>query len=127
MRKLLTVALLVFFLYGCGASSRVTKEDAFSGKITQKLEAKYTGPKRRVAVVEFANKTVYGKRLGTSASDILVSELGKSGKFILIERERLEKIFEEQKLGASGALDSKTAASVGNLLGASAVIVGSIS
>ncbi|MFH1074990.1 MAG: CsgG/HfaB family protein [Candidatus Firestonebacteria bacterium] len=127
MQKLLAAFMMLVFLAGCGASSRIVKEDAVSVKVTQKVESRYTGPKRRVAVVEFANKTVYGKRLGTSASDILVSELGKSGKFILIERERLGKIVEEQKLSLTGIIDSNTAASVGNILGASAIVVGAIS
>ena len=127
LKKLTAVIIMLLYMAGCGASSRIVKEDANSVKVTQKVESKYTGPKRRVAVVEFANKTVYGKRLGTSASDILVTELGKSGKFIIIERERLVKIIEEQKLGLTGLLDSNTAAGVGNMLGASAVVLGTIS
>jgi curli biogenesis system outer membrane secretion channel CsgG len=127
MKELLTAALLFSFLGGCGVSSKITKEDAVSVKVTEKVEAKYAGPKRRVAVLEFANKTVFGKRLGTSAADILVSELGKSGKFILIEREKLGRLAEEKKLGLTGLIDSNTAVSAGNMLGAAAVIFGTIS
>ena len=46
---------------------------------TDRDVSKYTGPKRRIGVVDFDNKTAYGQRLGTAASDILVTELAKLG------------------------------------------------
>jgi len=65
--------------------------------------------------------------LGNSATDVLITELAKSGKFILIERDRMNKLLEEQKLGMSGAIDSSTAARVGRILGLNAIVTGSIS
>lgn len=43
----------------------------------------------------------------------------------VIEREQLEKVFQEQKLGMSGAIDEGTAAEVGRVLGLDAIIYGS--
>jgi curli biogenesis system outer membrane secretion channel CsgG len=84
--------------------------------------------KRRIGVVDFENKTTYGaNRLGTSASDILITELAKSGKFIVVERDKLDKLMAEQKLGMSGAIDPNTAARVGKILGLNAIVTGSIS
>src|SRR5579863_5796118 len=72
------------------------------------------GLKRRIGVVDFENKTTYGaNRLGTSASDVLITELAKSGKFIVVERDKINTIMAEQKLGMSGAIDPSTAAQVG--------------
>ena len=84
--------------------------------------------KRRIGVVDFENKTTYGaNRLGTSASDILITELAKSGKFIVVERDKMDKLMAEQKLGMSGAIDPNTAAKVGKILGLNAIVTGSIS
>lgn len=85
------------------------------------------GPKLRVAVAKFENKTTYGARLGTAASDILVTELARTERFILIERAELDRLLTEQKLGLTGAVDPATAAQMGKILGAAAMIVGSVS
>ncbi|MCK4815369.1 hypothetical protein KA005_06335, partial [bacterium] len=50
----------------------------------------------RVAIVDFTNKTKYGaRRLSDSAAQILVSELSRSGNFIIIEREKLYAVLKE--------------------------------
>ena len=86
------------------------------------------GPKRRVAVVDFENKTIYGKRrLGSSVADILVTELKKSDRFILVEREKINKILEEQKFQYTGAVAESTVVELGKILGVSAMITGSVS
>jgi curli biogenesis system outer membrane secretion channel CsgG len=77
----------------------------------------YTGPKKRVCIVDFVNKSEYGQgRLGRAASDILSTELFKSGAFILVERENMQDLFNEQALGQTG-----------ELLGCGAIVTGSIS
>jgi curli biogenesis system outer membrane secretion channel CsgG len=79
-------------------------------------------------VVSFENKAPYAQaRIGNTATDILITELVKSGKFIVIERDKMDKIMEEQKLGQSGAIDPSTAAKVGKILGLNAIVTGSIS
>jgi curli biogenesis system outer membrane secretion channel CsgG len=85
------------------------------------------GPRLRVAVVEFENKTTYGQRLGTAAADILVTELAKTDRFILIERSKLDKLLAEQKLGMTGVVDPATAAQMGKVLGAAAIVTGAVS
>ncbi|MBU2528119.1 CsgG/HfaB family protein [bacterium] len=114
------------FISGCATIS-VKQAQTISAE-TETITSGYTGPKKKVAVIDFENKTRYGaRRLGTSASDILVTELGKTGKFILVEREKIGKIVEEQRLGLTGILDSNTAIEIGNLLGVNAIVTGSIS
>ncbi len=80
--------------------------------------------KRKVAIGRFTNETRYGKTfqvdsnsdpLGKQASDMLASRLVASQKFMVLERPDLNKIQAEQSL--SGA---------GDLVGADALIVGSI-
>ncbi len=85
------------------------------------------GPRLRIAVVEFENKTSYGARLGSAAADILMTELVRTDRFILVERAKLSKLLEEQKLGLSGVIEPETAARMGRLLGAAAIITGAVS
>lgn len=88
----------------------------------------YRGPKRRIAVIDFQNKTPYGQReLGDSATDIIVTELQKTGQFILVEREKVQALLDEQRFSNSEAAEPVTAAKIGRLLGASAVVTGSVS
>jgi len=111
----------------CGPSTRIRKEQAVTATETEKVKSKFTGPKRRIGVVEFENKSAYGQRLGTAASDILVTELSKTGKFVVVERDKLNKILDEQKLQSTGVIDPKTAVAVGKVLGLSAIVTGSVS
>jgi curli biogenesis system outer membrane secretion channel CsgG len=88
----------------------------------------HKGPKLRVGIVDFVNKSSYGAgRLGTSASDILTTELFKTGAFILVERDRLKQVLGEQALGQAGMVSTETAAQAGKVLGLNALVTGSIS
>ena len=83
--------------------------------------------KDRVAVMDFENKTQYGGwRLGRGASDILTTELVKTGKFNVMERDRLAAIIQEQNLGASGRIDPSTAARIGKIIGVKFIITGAV-
>jgi curli biogenesis system outer membrane secretion channel CsgG len=85
--------------------------------------------KPRVAVLAFENNTtlsILGSRLGFAAADEVTTQLVKSGEFTVIERSQIETLISEQKLGQSGLVDAATAARIGRLLGAQAVITGSI-
>ena len=126
MVSLSLVSVMAFS--GCAARMGVKMKQDVSANETKKVTSKYTGPRRRVGVVDFENKTAYGQqRLGQSASDILITELVKTGKFIVVERDRMHKLMEEQKLGLTGAIDGATAAQMGKILGLNAVVTGAIS
>ena len=118
---------LSFVVAGCAPRTTIRQKTATTVKETKKMESKYIGPKRRVGVIDFANKTAYGSRLGDSATDILVTELSKTGRFIVVERDKMSKLLEEQKLGLTGVIDPNTAARAGKILGLSAIMTGSVS
>ena len=128
MNKIQILAVSAVLLAACAPSKSVKMQQAVSANETEKVTSKYTGPKRRIGVVEFENKSAYGQgRMGGAATDILVTELVKSGKFIVVERDRMNKILEEQKLQSQGLLDQQTAVKIGQIMGLEAVVVGSIS
>ena len=83
--------------------------------------------KKRVAVVDFEDAAGYGHNIGNGLSDMLVTALVESKKFIVIERQELNKIMQEQGLGMSGAVTPQSAAKVGQLLGVELMITGSVS
>lgn len=59
-------------------------------------------------------------------SDLLTNKLVQSGKYTLIERSRIAEILQEQNLATAGRIDPSTAAQVGRVLGADAVVIGSV-
>jgi curli biogenesis system outer membrane secretion channel CsgG len=134
---LLIVSLWV--LFGCARAPAVGGPQAKETKVAQAQPAAppsaaqapritHKGPKLRVGIVDFVNKSSYGAgRLGTSASDILTTELFKTGAFILVERAQLKQVLGEQSLGQTGAVKPETAAQAGKVLGLNALVTGSIS
>src|SRR6266542_41251 len=55
---------------------------------------------------------------------LLISELSANPAARVVEREEIQKLLEEQNLGASGRVDPQTAAKVGRLVGARYVVLG---
>ena len=128
MKKLMLIAAAAALAGACAPSKTVKMQQAVSVNETKKVKSDFTGPKRRIGVVEFENKSAYGQgRLGGAASDILITELVKSGKFIVVERDRLNKVMEEQKFQAQGLADPQTVARIGQIMGLEAIVVGSVS
>jgi curli biogenesis system outer membrane secretion channel CsgG len=84
--------------------------------------------KARVAVLEFGNKAANGNwgRVGEAAQDMFITELVKSGKFTVIDRERLDAIMREKNLSFSGDVDPRTAIKAGKLLGVEYMLFGNI-
>ncbi len=90
----------------------------------------YTGPKKRIAVTKFVNKArgVYGSwALGEGFAEMLTTDLIKTGRFIVIERQALHDVIGEQELGQSGLVRKETAAKVGQMLGAQIIVRGVVS
>ncbi len=86
------------------------------------------GPKLRVAVVRFQDKSAYGRgKLGGAAQDVLTTELARSGKFIMITRQDLNTILDEQDLARSGTIKAGTGAKSGEVLGVNAIVTGVVS
>jgi curli biogenesis system outer membrane secretion channel CsgG len=128
MKKTAFIIVAMIVAAGCAPSRSVKQQQALSVDVTEKVQSSLTGPKRRIGVVEFENKSAYGQgRLGGAASDILVTELVKSGKFIVVERDRLNKVMEEQKFQSQGMTDPATVARLGQVMGLEAIVVGSVS
>lgn len=85
--------------------------------------------KPRIAVLEFKNKAdnQYWWHGGAEAmQDVFVTQLVKTGKFRVIEREQLAALMREKNLSLSGDVDPSTAVRAGKLLGVKYLLTGAV-
>ncbi|MBK9013175.1 MAG: hypothetical protein IPM82_03275 [Saprospiraceae bacterium] len=85
--------------------------------------------KPRIAVLEFKNKAdnQWWYHGGAEAvQDVFVTELVKSGKFTVIEREQLAALLQEKNLTLSGDVNPTTAVNMGKILGVNYFLTGAI-
>jgi len=83
--------------------------------------------KPRLAIRAFANKAGSDTKVPASAiTEMMTTELLNSGLFSLMERERLDYVADEIRLGQSGLVDSSTAPEVGQIKGAQYTMTGAI-
>ncbi len=83
--------------------------------------------KKRIAISRFEDRSGTGWHgLGSGVADMLATALVKTGKFGVIERQELDRIIAEQKLGESGLVTAQTAPKVGQLLGAELFVLGAV-
>lgn len=86
--------------------------------------------KLRVAVVSFENNSTWsywGDNLGQAAADVFVTALMETGKFSMIERNKVDIVLAEQDFGATGRITPQTAAQIGKMLGVDLLLTGSVS
>jgi TolB-like protein len=96
------------------------------------LSAQQRGQDTRpgIAVFPFANGGSYGQSkedfdaLERGIAGLMISELAQNPAARLVEREQVQRLVDEQNLGAQGRVDPQTAAKVGKLVGARYVILG---
>lgn len=76
------------------------------------------------------NKIAIGEIRGDGGqyiADLLTSKLFETGKFEIVDRANLDRIMKEHNLNISGAVDEKTAAQLGKLVGAAVLVFGNLS
>ena len=107
--------VLMTAVTGCSSTGVVSKEEE---KVTIKdFPSRPRSERQTLAVIDFADKTGYGKgRIGTAAADILINYLAESKQFRVIERTQIAKVLQEHKLEQSGITDAATAVKIGKLL-----------
>ena len=107
--------LVVIFLSGLEGAPRA--EPAAAGKSAK--------PAVAVLYFDYGGKKAELEPLREGLAQMLITDLAELGEIRVVERARLKALLEEQKLGASGKVDAASAARVGKLLGARALVLGS--
>lgn len=83
-----------------------------------------------LAVAEFTNDATsvgwWGGGIGSELASMLASELAAINAFVVVERERLDRVLDEQDLAASGRIRQDTAAASGRLVGAQYIVMGTV-
>jgi curli biogenesis system outer membrane secretion channel CsgG len=85
--------------------------------------------KPRIAVIEFKNKADnqwWYSGGAEAAQDVFVTELVKSGRFRVVEREQLQALMQEKNLALAGDIDPSTAVRAGRLLGVDYILTGAV-
>ena len=119
----LLVMGLAFAVPARAKASALKELDGVADKLTDGIKDR---PSLKVAALEFPYTS--GK---TSEGSVIVQErlttlLAQNKKVTLIERSLLKKVMEELKLQVSGAMDEETVKKLGKMLGADAVVTGTL-
>jgi hypothetical protein len=122
------IGLLVFMLFGCGSapSSSVNTTgmdlDAAIKDAAAQMETKIPSG-TMIALVSMASpSTAFSTQVLTRLESAIVS----SGKLVVVDRANLDKVRAEQGFQLSGEVDDESAKSIGKLLGAGAIVTGSL-
>lgn len=124
----IAAAILQFSVSAAAEESRIAvKIKVFSDSVIAGLEEK-APDNASVAITDFDNRSIEAARanLGFAVSEILTEQFQKSGKFRLVEKKQLKKVLNALELGQTGLYDSDKAASIGKLIDAQYLIVGSV-
>ncbi len=106
MKKHLLILTIYLIAFGCTTQQKIVQVESQVQKIKKDKQAL----KRKVAIARFSNETQYAKGLfydknndpiGRQALDILSTKLAASDKFILLERQDMDKIEEELKMAGN--------------------------
>lgn len=141
MKKALSFVVgvcVLIALMSCAPTATVTSGEGPS--IAEAQAERYDGPKARLAVGEFKDKTAKGegasgwfglygfqfKEIGDGMRDMLTTALFNTNRYIVLEREQLDEVLKEQDLAAAGRVKQETAAPTGEIYGADLIITASV-
>jgi curli biogenesis system outer membrane secretion channel CsgG len=130
-KGLATILLVLLPAAGCvtpGTKATVTSDQG-GPTMSEAQSDQYNGPKARIAVAQFKDKTGKGwwtGQIGDGMADQLTTALFNTNRYIVLERAILSDVLSEQDLGASGRVRSETAAPIGQIEGAELLVVGAV-
>jgi TolB-like protein len=109
--------------------SHVTRVLAAAASFALPAMAAAQNTKPIVAILSFDNNSI-GKDakdydgVGKGIQDLLIADMANNANLRLVDRERIQKVLEEQNLTKTGAIDPTTAVRLGKIFGAQYVIYG---
>jgi len=141
MKKRYIIAIAVTFVIwtvSCAPTASVTSTGGPT--IAEAQAERYDGPKARLAVGQFLDKTARGgvninwmgtyglawQEIGEGMRDMLATALFNTNRYVLLEREQLNEVLAEQDLAAAGRVKKGTEAPTGEIYGADLIITASI-
>lgn len=109
-----------------GPSAQVRSDSGVG--IGESRSQAYNGPKARLAVVKFIDKSGANDAgdIGSGLTDMLISALFQTNRYIILDRSDLDAALLEQDLAARGRVDLASAARMGEIEGAELLVFGAI-
>lgn len=123
------LCILAAVVWSCQTTPTAKVTSGGGPSIAQAQQEAYNGPKARIAVAQFKDKTGKGwwsGQIGDGMADMLATSLFNTNRYIVLERHILGDVLAEQDLGASGRVKKQTAAPIGQLEGAELLITGAV-
>jgi len=133
--KILIILIILLSVCGCiptiqtrgvKKTQEVTIDDQINQLTAQIISSFNQSNVQKIAVIEFADLEGNVTQLGRFIAEEVITRIFTTGRFEVVERNLLNKVLAEQKLGMSGYIDQETAISLGQILGVDAIITGSI-
>lgn len=110
----------------CGALiSPAAASSGFNGMAKELASAALRARIQRVAVLPFISGGDGDSREGWNIAEKLVTPLVRTGKVQAVERQLIERLLDEQRLGLSGALDETRLLAFGKISAAQGIVTGS--
>ena len=107
--------------------SRVVEKDASYKDAASLRQQALTKGQYTIAVLPFTSDVKRAEITSRVQAHAMTSLVETKDPFLkVVDRENIDRILEEQRLGLSGIVDEQTAVRVGNLIGAQAVLMGSV-
>lgn len=121
--------LTIFFLLGCSGIYTTKTTPSEGPTIDQAIKEDYMGPKARIAVTRFVDKSAKGPssgQIGDGMAEMLANALFATNRFIVLERLSTGYVIAEQDFGQSGRVRPETAPRIGEIEGADILVEGTI-
>jgi len=125
--SLLTAIFLMTF-FSNYAPAAANLEEATSELAAQISKNILSSSKNKIAVIEFTNLDGSITALGQFLAEELITKLFTigGGKFEVVERSQLQKVFSELGFHITGAVDENTIKKLGKVLGVEAIVTGTV-
>jgi len=127
------ILILIFFILVGGAvwadnseSVVIARLNSFSDTLIEKIGVETRTP--TIAVADFVNENqaAENRQIGSAVADIINQCLSNSGRFMVVESRQIDRVIESLNMGLTGLYDEKKAASIGHLIGAEYLVLGSV-
>jgi curli biogenesis system outer membrane secretion channel CsgG len=141
MKKTLVILNLIALLtWLCICAPNATPSPGGQQTIGEAQSEAYDGPKARLAVGEFQDKTAKGggevswmgmfgmsfKQIGDGMRDMLTTSLFNTNRYIVLERAQLGEVLKEQDLATAGRIKKGTEAKTGEIYGADLIVTAAV-
>jgi len=127
MKKIIIALTLALGLLACkNGEVKTVKDDKVETMREYKEDKTLITPKRKIAIASFKNNVAIAekRKSGENLADIMSTELVKSGRFIVLERQEIDKIMAE--VNFSNTLGEGKVAQMQKLLDADFIVTGAI-